>query len=120
MPSPSSAPPRQAAKYESSGENYESTTYGRDHLQLYRDIRNEEIARILRDYNSECNPLRILEVGCGTGMVLEHLMSLPEQHNVFGLDGSETMLAQASQRFAGSQRTPELSLGECRRIAVPK
>lgn len=119
LPSPNYAPPPQAAKYKSTGRNYESTTYGRDHLQLYRDIRNAEITRILRDCNSECKPLRVLEVGCGTGMVLEHLISLPEQHNVFGLDGSETMLEQARQRFENRQRTPELSLGSADALPYP-
>jgi len=56
MSSSGYAPPRQAAKYENTGRGYESTTYGRDHLQLYRNIRNAEIGKALRGINPQGKP----------------------------------------------------------------
>jgi SAM-dependent methyltransferase len=39
----------------------------------------------------------VLELGCGTGRILQHLQSLDVQ--LFGVDTSESMLAAASQRL---------------------
>lgn len=99
---------RTAEKYTESGVTYEERTYGDAHLQHYRTLRNQVLGDILKENFPDRRPLRILEVGCGTGLVLDHLSSLPEHHEVCGVDGSEAMLSQARERLA--DRDPPLDL----------
>ncbi len=105
------ASPNQSLKYQTLGKQYEKVTYGKSHLQLYRRLRNEAIGAAIRESFSTRAELDILEVGCGTGLVLEYLTSLPGRHHVHGLDGSSTMLSQAAARFEHSQTPPRLMLG---------
>ncbi|MFH1920437.1 MAG: class I SAM-dependent methyltransferase [Planctomycetota bacterium] len=93
--------------------NYESVTYGADHKRVYREFRNEELARILRAYFSLDDSLRILDVGCGTGLILEYLSSLSDKYSLFGIDGSQVMLNQARNLLLGNGRSATLSLGTC-------
>lgn len=105
---------RQRNKYDISGKTYETVTYGARHLQVYRNLRNEQILRSLCQYLPNAK-LRILEVGCGTGLVLDSLASTGIDHVLVGLDLSRTMLRQAKQRFERGPHVPKFALasGHC-------
>ena len=101
-----------ASKYRNSASAYEDITYGAKHKEVYRSLRNEVLTGILK----ECLPHRalcILDVGCGTGLVLEYPSSLGYDHTLFGIDGCEAMLSQAEQRFQENGRRAKFSLGSC-------
>ncbi|HID22902.1 MAG TPA: class I SAM-dependent methyltransferase [Planctomycetaceae bacterium] len=94
-----------AAKYRSTSGSYEDRTYGKKHLRLYAELRNQEICRILREHFPGDVALRIVEVGCGTGIVLEHLATRFPQHSLIGVDACRAMLRQAKAR-ARDKRLP--------------
>jgi len=108
-----------ADKYATSSAGYEGTTYGAAHLQFYRQTRNEEIGRALAESFPQQQPLRILEVGCGTGLVLDYLCSLGAEHEVLGCDASEAMLDKARQRFEGRPNSPTLAQASCDDLPFP-
>jgi SAM-dependent methyltransferase len=85
-----------ASKYRSTGIGYEDRTYGATHKQLYLDQRNEELARIINEALPDSGS--ILEVGCGTGLVLEFLKRRFPNHQLQGVDASATMLEQAREK----------------------
>jgi len=47
------------------------------------------------------SPLRFLDAGCGTGLLLERLACLFPSAELYGIDASPDMLAQAHQRLQG-------------------
>jgi cytosine/adenosine deaminase-related metal-dependent hydrolase/ubiquinone/menaquinone biosynthesis C-methylase UbiE len=51
--------------------------------------------RFLRRLLPDIDGKDILDIGCGTGRWLEHLLRLGSPQSLFGLDGSEEMLASA-------------------------
>lgn len=88
-------------------------------MRFYRDFRNQQVTQILHGTFPPNRPLSILDVGCGTGVLLEHLASLPERHELFGVDGTLEMLRQTERRFDGRQPRPRLSLGSCDALPFP-
>lgn len=58
------------------------------------------------------SPLRFLDVGCGTGLLLEQLARLCPSAELYGIDASPDMLAQARQRLHGH---PTVHL-QCQRL----
>lgn len=59
----------------------------------------------LRNVASEReSPPHILDVACGTGLLLQHLASLIPQAELHGVDESQDMLAQARQLLGDSPR----------------
>ena len=56
---------------------------------------------LIRRVAAQCQPRRILEVGCGTGKNLLHLGLLFPEAQLWGLDLSPNMLARASEKLRG-------------------
>jgi len=87
-------------------------------MDRYREFRNDVLAGIIREtFPSES--LRILEVGCGTGLSLDHLSRDPLRHRLFGMDASETMLLQAAEKAAGRENPPKLLLADASQLPYP-
>ena len=101
--------------YNATGGGYESGRYGDPHMDAYRSLRNHTLDTLLRSTFGSA-PLKILEVGCGTGLSLEFLARGEQPHRLFGMDFSETMLAQAAQKARGLQNRPKLALGDATRL----
>jgi S-adenosylmethionine-diacylgycerolhomoserine-N-methlytransferase len=77
--------------------------YYRLHSQIYDATRWSFLfgrAAILREVAAVASPVRILEVGCGTGKNLVHLCRLFPGARVTGMDLSETMLQIAARKTA--------------------
>jgi SAM-dependent methyltransferase len=94
------------------GSGYEEARYGDPYKEQYRQIRNEALAGLIRENLGGDKPLRILEVGCGTGMTLTYLAMLPTHHELHGMDFSQTMLSQAHQKLAGVDNPFRLAQGD--------
>lgn len=94
------------------GNNYETARYGDLHKEKYRQIRNEALLNLISDHFPGKNRLRMLEVGCGTGMTLEYLASLPADHELHGMDFSQTMLSQAYRKREGLSAPFQLVQGD--------
>ncbi len=104
---------------ESVAENYDSGCYGAAHMQFYRRFRDELLARtIARNFGSE-RRIKVLDVGCGTGLVLESLSKLPVRHELHGMDFSETMLKKAAEKAAALDNPPTLVYGSAYEIPYP-
>jgi SAM-dependent methyltransferase len=94
------------------GSTYEAARYGDPYKEQYRQIRNEALADLISENLGNDKSLRILEVGCGTGMTLTYLSTLPTPHELYGMDFSQTMLSQAHQKLAGVDNPYRLALGD--------
>ena len=73
------------------------------HPQVYRLLQNllggSRVRKRLSDRYFNVKPsMRILDIGCGTGDILD---VLPEDVQYVGFDASETYIAHAQNRFAG-------------------
>jgi SAM-dependent methyltransferase len=101
--------------YNSTGERYEPGRYGDRHMGSYRAFRNDTLLRIIKDAFG-AQPLRVLEVGCGTGLSLEFLAQAVTRYSLFGLDASETMLRQAALKGSVLEDPPKLVLGDAVRL----
>lgn len=101
--------------YDTKGHQYEQGRYGDPHMDRYRDFRNDSLVEILRAKFGD-RPLRILEVGCGTGLSLAYLAKSASKHQLFGIDASETMLAQAATKTFSGENRPRLVLGDAGRL----
>jgi len=101
--------------YNSTGQGYESGRYGERHMTDYRTVRNDTLRRICRENFGE-RPLRILEVGCGTGLSLQFLAQDTVRHTLFGMDASLTMLLQAAQKASAVENSPKLALADAARL----
>ena len=101
--------------YNATGDHYEHRRYGDPHMDSYRAFRNDTLLAILRGAFGE-RPLRILEVGCGTGPSLTYLAQSATSYQLFGLDASDTMLAQAAKNSSGYDNRPKLVLGDAGRL----
>ena len=98
---------------ERTGSSYEADRYGDPYKEQYRQIRNETLVDLISDNFGSNNSLRILEIGCGTGMTLAFLASLPCRHELHGMDFSHTMLSQAHQKLSGVDNPFRLVQGNC-------
>ena len=66
-------------------------------------------------------PLRILDAACGTGLLLEQFSHLFPQAELYGIDESQAMLAQAAQLLQDSPHVHlvRASLGGGERAGLP-
>jgi ubiquinone/menaquinone biosynthesis C-methylase UbiE len=99
--------------------NYDSGCYGPGHMQTYRNFRNETLARTIAGRFGDERSVKVLDVGCGTGLVLEYLSSLPARHELHGMDFSEPMLQKAREKAAGLENPPTLVYGSAYEIPYP-
>lgn len=60
----------------------------------------------ISSYVPSSSPLRILEVGCGTGLLGEQFLA--EKNTLLGIDTSTGMLEVFNQKFAGNDRVKSL------------
>lgn len=97
--------------YNATAGDYEEERYGAPHMRLYLRRRNEELCRIVRDESRRQSHLRILDVGCGTGLTIASLAQLPERHTLIGVDFSRTMLQQAHEKARTLKNPPRVVLG---------
>ncbi len=104
--------------YNATGSGYETGRYGDRHMGEYRSLRNETLAEIL-EHHYGSRSLRILEVGCGTGLTLDFLAHQARRHSLFGLDASDTMLRQAAEKAARSPNAAHLVLGDAGNLPYP-
>lgn len=101
--------------YNSTGHRYESGRYGDPHMESYRAFRDDTLLGILKGGFSD-RQVRLLEVGCGTGLTLDYLARQSNQYSLYGIDASDTMLKQASQKASGRGNRPKLALGDASRL----
>jgi ubiquinone/menaquinone biosynthesis C-methylase UbiE len=101
--------------YNNTGDSYESSRYADAHMDGYRDFRNQTLLSILQDNFGSTN-LRILEVGCGTGLTLQFLSRTSRDYSLFGIDLSDTMLQQAADKADALENAPKLSIGDADRL----
>lgn len=98
---------------------YDTGCYGAAHMEFYRRFRDETLARIIAGRFGSERRLKILDVGCGTGLVLEALSKLPARHELHGIDFSETMLKEAADKAARLDNPPTLVYGSAYEIPYP-
>src|SRR5437879_13150624 len=99
--------------------SYDSGCYGPRHMQTYRNVRNETLANTIARHFGNDRPIRILDVGCGTGLVLEYLSWLPARHELHGMDFSEPMLEKAREKASRLDNRPTLVYGSAYEIPYP-
>jgi SAM-dependent methyltransferase len=103
------------AFYDRTGGGYESGRYGEAHMEGYRALRNDTLVEVL-DAHLGARPAKVLEVGCGTGLSLQHLATVKPRYTLYGMDASETMLRQANEKGQRFRARPKLSLGDAGRL----
>jgi SAM-dependent methyltransferase len=96
--------------YDTTGFGYEQDRYGASHMRAYGEVRCDALVRITREVFPANTALKILEVGCGTGISIEHLARQPVKHSLVGMDFSRTMLTQAMGRCARLENAPRFVL----------
>ena len=70
-----------------------------------------ELSEIIGDYKD------LLDIGIGTGLVVEHLLQIEPSYNITGIDTSESLLQQAQKRLGQKvdlycQSVSELDIGK--------
>jgi len=80
---------------------------------------NEVVSFVYRNYprSKPRNEVRILEIGCGAGNNL--WFAAREGFNVTGLDGSQSAIDFARQRFANDGLTGEFHVGDFSQLPFP-
>ena len=81
--------------------------YDRDILAAipgYKEVHDKMVAAAVnefrsRPYSGNPNPIRILELGVGTGLTAERLLSVLPKAHLTGIDFSRAMLDKAVQRL---------------------
>lgn len=58
-----------------------------------------DLARLQDTASAQKHPLRVLDAGCGTGLLLEQLIPLIPHAEWYGVDESQEMLSQAALRL---------------------
>jgi SAM-dependent methyltransferase len=101
--------------YDATGGDYEASRYADRHMDGYRSLRNRTLLSIL-DKHFDRRDLRILEVGCGTGLTLEFLGRTSPEYRLYGMDVSHTMIRQAATKATALQNPAKLSLGDADRL----
>lgn len=101
--------------YDSTGDRYEAGRYGDAHMDAYRAFRDETLVGILTEEFKD-RSTRLLEVGCGTGLSLQHLARSCNSFSLFGMDASETMLRQAAQKTSIIETPLKLTLGDALKL----
>jgi len=96
--------------YETKGHRYDEDRYSTAFRRLYLDIRNRTLAKtILSEFPNR--DIRVLEVGCGTGLTIEFLGGSSARFELSGTDISQVMIDQSVVRLAGLDRPPKIRLG---------
>jgi ubiquinone/menaquinone biosynthesis C-methylase UbiE len=101
--------------YDATGDDYETSRYADRHMERYLAFRNSTLLSILNS-KFTTQKLRILEVGCGTGLSLEFLGRVSPDYHLFGMDVSDTMVRQAAQKASALRNRPKLMLGDADRL----
>lgn len=110
---------KRQSMYASTGDGYEAARYGDPYKELYREMRNETLLNTIDEHFGIETPLKILEIGCGTGVTLEYLAKLPSAHELYGLDFSSTMLSHAFQKLKALKNKFYLSQGDSFELPFP-
>jgi len=98
------------------GEQYEVGRYNLRQMQLYLSTRNETLSKIIKKYFAPNDTLRVLEVGCGTGLSLQHLSQSSKVKQLFGMDLSSIMLSQSAEKLEKLRRQKNIVLGSALHI----
>jgi predicted TPR repeat methyltransferase len=61
----------------------------------------------------------VLDVGIGTGRIVENYLHRTVAQNIYGVDLADEMVRVCHQRFAGERRVKELALCDVSRLDVP-
>lgn len=77
------------------------------------DSRMRNALHILENFSSN-KPLKILDVGCGTGHYIEQM--LLRQHNVFGNDVAYGMLIKSKDKYSRISQNHKLSLSNIEKL----
>ena len=78
------------------------------------DSLSENILNVLKNWTGDCNQLRILEVGCGSGKISARLASMGAEVHL--LDYSEKALKVAKERFDHLTLKGAFKLGDMMRL----
>jgi tRNA (cmo5U34)-methyltransferase len=76
-----------------------------DHYIPERDLLLEIIASFYRRFGQISSATRVLDLGCGDGIISEKLYADDPEMQLVAVDGSADMLAAARRRLAGFPRT---------------
>ncbi|MBW2073063.1 MAG: class I SAM-dependent methyltransferase, partial [Deltaproteobacteria bacterium] len=85
--------------YESAQISYTERRYGHAAMQLYSTIRTKEIYRIITKEFGMNSGISLLDIGCGTGILLSELAYKRPNILLNGLDFSQKMLTEARLRL---------------------
>jgi SAM-dependent methyltransferase len=106
--------------YELADVSYTRRRYGHPAMQMYAEIRTHEICAILDRRWPTATSLKLLDVGCGTGVTLGGMAAQHPSLQLYGVDSSEKMLAEARQRMATSPCATDLILGSAFNLPFPE
>ncbi len=109
---------RYAAKYRIYGHRYERDRYAAPHMQAYQKTRSDTIITSIQRLGHQNGARRIVEVGCGTGIVLRDLAAAFPDWEIIGIDASRTMLDQARRRTAALPNV-RLVVGSADAVPLP-
>ena len=94
--------------YELEEENYTARRYTDPAMQFYADLRTARICDVLNSAFAEAQPIRILDVGCGTGVQLDQIAGARPNVELYGIDFSSNMLGRARESLAAPARSTSL------------
>lgn len=94
--------------YETATKSYTDRRYGHPAMQAYRDLRTERIRMELEHLKTDGGRPKLLDVGCGTGVLLGQLSELGDSLDLVGVDFSERMLSEGRETLA--ERNPPVQL----------
>lgn len=64
-------------------------------------------------------PTTILDVGIGTGRIIEALLEATSSARIYGLDVAESMVRSCAERFAGEERVVALKVCDVAKAVIP-
>ncbi len=53
-------------------------------------------------------PISVLDIGCGTGRIIDTYISQPSVQHIYGIDLSDTMVRHCNQRFSNENKVSEI------------
>ena len=104
--------------YDRTGSTYEVERYGAVHMTDYLGRRNAALTQLIAQHTSGRPAVRILDVGCGTGLSLSHVAKDRPHDIVYGCDFSRTMLRQTRDKMIEMGRRPTVALGSALQLPV--
>jgi len=81
--------------YERKNYNYTEARYGLRSMRYYANLRSAYINGIIKHRYKEHQDLIVLDIGCGTGVLIKDLLKLNDKCHYVGLDFSDQMLNNA-------------------------